>query len=104
MESGKLKICGVASPYIPFIYEEKTIIFNFQFSIINFILPVIPNPVKEVMPMVLFGADRVAEFAHLFTGRVALLTAPSGRTRDNRSTIEVLKEVCDLRLLLVSGP
>ncbi len=50
--------------------------------------------------MVRFGADRVSEFSHLFTGRVALLTAPSGRTGDNRSTIEVLKEVCDLRLLL----
>lgn len=50
--------------------------------------------------MVLFGADRVGEFSHLFTGRVALLTAPSGRTSDNRSTIEVLKEHCDLRLLL----
>lgn len=50
--------------------------------------------------MVLFGADRVEAFSHLFTGRVALLTAPSGRTRDNRSTIDVLKEVCGLRLLL----
>lgn len=50
--------------------------------------------------MVLFGADRVAEFSHLFTGRIALLTAPSGRTRDNRSTIDILKEVCGLRLLL----
>ena len=50
--------------------------------------------------MVQFGADRVAEFAHFFTGRVALLTSPSGRTTDNRSTIEVLKNCCDLRLLL----
>lgn len=50
--------------------------------------------------MVLFGADRVGEFSHLLTGRVALLTAPSGRTRANLSTIDVLKEVCDLRLLL----
>ena len=50
--------------------------------------------------MVLFGADRVSEFAHFFTGRVALLTAPSGRTTDNRSTIEVLQGCCDLRLLL----
>ena len=50
--------------------------------------------------MVLFGADRVKEFSHLFTGRIALLTAPSGRTRDNRSTIDVLKEVCNLQLLL----
>ncbi len=50
--------------------------------------------------MVLFGADRVAEFQDLFAGRVALLTSPSGRTRDNRSTIEVLKNCCDLQLLL----
>ena len=50
--------------------------------------------------MVLFGADRVAEFSHAFTGRVALLTSPSGRTSDNRSTIEVLKDCCDLQLLL----
>ena len=50
--------------------------------------------------MIRFGADRVAEFAHYLTGRVALLTGPSGRTTDNRSTIEVLKDCCDLRLLL----
>lgn len=50
--------------------------------------------------MVFFGADRIAEFRHLFTGRVALLTAPSGRTRDNRSTIDVLGQYCDLQLLL----
>ncbi len=50
--------------------------------------------------MVLFGADRAAAFSHLFAGRVALLTGPSGRTRDNRSTVEVLQACCDLRLLL----
>lgn len=50
--------------------------------------------------MVLFGADRAAEFPGYFAGRVALLTAPSGRTRNNRSTIDVLKALCDLRLLL----
>ena len=50
--------------------------------------------------MVLFGADRIGEFAPVFTGRVALLTGPSGRTSDNRSTIEALAEHCDLRLLL----
>ncbi len=50
--------------------------------------------------MVLFGADRVREFSHLFSGRVALLTGPTGRTSDNRSTVEVLMECCDLRLLL----
>lgn len=50
--------------------------------------------------MLLFGADRIPEYRDLFVGRVALLTGPTGRTRTNRSTIEVLKEVCDLRLLL----
>lgn len=50
--------------------------------------------------MLLFGADRIAEYRHLFTGRIALLTGPTGRTRSNRSTIDVLKEHCDLRLLL----
>lgn len=50
--------------------------------------------------MVQFGADRIAEFAHFFTGRVALLTGPSGRTRSNQSTIQVLKDRCDLQLLL----
>lgn len=50
--------------------------------------------------MVQFGADRTTEFAHFFTGRVALLTGPSGRTRSNQSTIQVLKDCCDLQLLL----
>ena len=50
--------------------------------------------------MLLFGADRIAEFRHYFTGRVALLTGPSGRTRDNRSTIDALKDLCNLQLLL----
>ena len=50
--------------------------------------------------MVLFGIDRIGEFSGLLRGRVALLTAPTGRTRDNRSTIDVLKAHCDLRLLL----
>ncbi|MBP3588439.1 MAG: DUF1343 domain-containing protein [Clostridia bacterium] len=36
----------------------------------------------------------------MLKGRVALITAPSGRTADNRSSIDRLKEVCDLRLLL----
>ena len=48
--------------------------------------------------MVLFGADRVAEFRHLFVGRTALLTGPSGRTSGNAPTIDVLKACCDLRL------
>ena len=50
--------------------------------------------------MIQFGVDRVGEYREFFQGRVALLTAPTGRTRDNRSTIDVLKEYCDLRLLL----
>ena len=50
--------------------------------------------------MVLFGADRVAEFENLFTGRVALLTGPSGRTSRNVPTIDVLKQCCNLQLLL----
>ncbi|MBQ4578458.1 MAG: DUF1343 domain-containing protein [Clostridia bacterium] len=50
--------------------------------------------------MVRFGIDRVGEFAHLLEGRVALITSPSGRTADNRSSIDRLREVCDLRLLL----
>lgn len=50
--------------------------------------------------MVLFGADRVEEYRHLFVGRTALLTGPSGRTSANTPTIDVLKASCDLRLLL----
>ncbi|MDD5863360.1 MAG: DUF1343 domain-containing protein [Firmicutes bacterium] len=50
--------------------------------------------------MVLFGADRAAEYRHLFVGRTALLTGPSGRTSGNEPTIDVLKRCCDLRLLL----
>lgn len=50
--------------------------------------------------MILFGVDRVSEFPEYFSGRVALLTSPTGRTADNRSTIEVLKETCSLQLLL----
>lgn len=48
----------------------------------------------------LFGADRIREERKLFAGRVALLTAPSGRTMENRSTVDCLAEVCDLKLLL----
>lgn len=50
--------------------------------------------------MVLFGVDRVAEHRQLFVGRTALLTGPSGRTSGNRPTVEVLRDCCDLRLLL----
>ena len=50
--------------------------------------------------MMLFGVDQAEKFSDCFLGRVALLTTPTGRTGDNRSTIEVLKELCDLELLL----
>lgn len=50
--------------------------------------------------MVQFGIDRVSEFASYFSGRVALLTGPSGRSGDNRSSIQVLKAACHLVLLL----
>ena len=50
--------------------------------------------------MVLFGADCAHRYADLFTGRVALLTGPSGKTTCGRSTIDVLKEMCNLTLLL----
>ena len=50
--------------------------------------------------MVLYGADRVQEYRDVFEGRVALLTGPSGRTSDNHPTIDVLKECCNLQLLL----
>ena len=50
--------------------------------------------------MILFGVDRISEYTEYFAGRVALLTTPTGRTADNRSTIDVLKEKCDLQLLL----
>ena len=48
------------------------------------------NNVKEVRVMVLFGADRAAEFASILTGRVALLTSPSGRTAFTESSTVVL--------------
>ena len=50
--------------------------------------------------MIRFGIDRVEEYRHWLQGRVALITAPSGRTGDNRSSIDRLREVCDLQLLL----
>ena len=49
--------------------------------------------------MIRFGIDSAELAAHI-PGRAALVTAPSGRSADNRSSIDVLKEVCDLRLLL----
>ena len=49
--------------------------------------------------MIRFGIDSAELSAHI-PGRAALVTAPSGRSADNRSSIDVLREVCDLRLLL----
>lgn len=50
-----------------------------------------------------FGVDRLAEYAPLFEGaRVGLITSPTGRTSDNRSTIDALQAFCDLRALF--GP
>ena len=50
--------------------------------------------------MVKFGVDNLQDFAHLIQGRVALITTPSGRTAENESTIEALRRVCDLQVLL----
>ena len=49
--------------------------------------------------MIRFGIDSAELAAHI-PDRAALVTAPSGRSAGNRSSIDVLKEVCDLRLLL----
>lgn len=50
--------------------------------------------------MLQFGIDRVTEFGNLFSGRCALITSPSGQTADGTSSIDALREVCDLSLLL----
>lgn len=50
--------------------------------------------------MLRFGVDNLHSYSHLLTGRVALITAPSGRTAENESTIDALARVCDLVLLL----
>lgn len=50
--------------------------------------------------MLLFGVDRIDQYPQAFRGRLALLTTPSGRTRDNRSTIDVLAQQYDLKCLL----
>lgn len=50
-----------------------------------------------------FGVDRINEYADLFEGaRVGLVTTPTGRTSDNRSTIDVLQKVSNLTALF--GP
>lgn len=50
--------------------------------------------------MLTFGIDRIGEERELLRGRLALITSPSGRTSDNRSSIEAVRAVGDLRLLL----
>lgn len=46
------------------------------------------------------GADRLAEFPGLFTGRLGLITGASGMTADGCFTIDVLRQLYDLRVLL----
>lgn len=50
--------------------------------------------------MLKFGVDNLPQYKHLLTGRVALITAPTGRTVENESTIDALARVCNLVLLL----
>ena len=55
------------------------------------------------MPALRCGADRLGEYKHLFKdARVGLVTTPTGRTSDGRSTIAALQQAADLRVLL--GP
>ena len=50
--------------------------------------------------MVLCGADRIEEYRDVFQGgRVGLITTPTGRRIDGKSTIDALKEICDLQVL-----
>ena len=51
---------------------------TFRFTIWRSIIPRHVTGHQGGKNMVLFGADRVAEYAHLFIGRTALLTGPSG--------------------------
>lgn len=46
------------------------------------------------------GVDRAPEFAALFTGRVGLVTSPTGRNALGESTATVLKRFCNLVLLM----
>ena len=49
---------------------------------------------------VLCGIDRVDEYAHVFRGkRLGLATGASGLGRDYRSSVDILREKCDLRAL-----
>ncbi len=50
--------------------------------------------------MVLCGADRIEEYKDFFQGgRVGLITTPTGRRTDGKSTIDALNEICDLKVL-----
>jgi uncharacterized protein YbbC (DUF1343 family) len=49
------------------------------------------------------GVDRLTEYSSLFKdARIGLITTPTGRTSDNRSTISMLQSICNLRVLF--GP
>lgn len=53
--------------------------------------------------MVTSGIDNIKEYAHWLQGaRVGLLTSITGRDSENRSTIDVLREICQLTALF--GP
>lgn len=50
----------------------------------------------------LYGADRIEEERDILSGRLALITTPTGLCSDGTATIDALRRCCDLRLLL--GP
>lgn len=47
-----------------------------------------------------FGVDCAGEYADLIIGRTALVTSASGCNSKGESTVDVLRKLCDLRLLL----
>lgn len=50
--------------------------------------------------MLTYGVDHAAEQAALFSGRVALVTSPTGRNSRGESTASVLQHICNLQFLL----
>lgn len=46
------------------------------------------------------GVDRAEDFADLFAGRVALVTSPTGVTSQGEATAQLLRRICNLKLLL----
>lgn len=50
--------------------------------------------------MLSFGVDCLEDNADLLTGRVALITTSTGRNSRGQSTIDVLRQLCNLQLLL----